>query len=118
MYSFDLFSETTETYWTSGSDLAKECHFAWMTNGRPFEFTDWGNGEPNKYPHPGGEKENCVQFLYNEDSQEYKWNDSICNYEYFFICQKNIEIEAIDIDIRIKPESVDAINLANNNSST
>ncbi|XP_077290251.1 brevican core protein triforce isoform X6 [Arctopsyche grandis] len=75
-----------EHFWTSGTDLAEEGNFFWMSSGRPITFTNWNAGEPNNFRYENGEEENCLE-LWNRDGKGLKWNDSPCSFETFFVCE-------------------------------
>ncbi|XP_019868852.1 C-type lectin 37Db isoform X4 [Aethina tumida] len=75
-----------EHFWTSGTDLADEGHFFWMSTGRPITFTNWNAGEPNNFEYENGEQENCLE-LWNRDGKGLKWNDSPCSFETYFVCE-------------------------------
>ncbi|EFA12925.2 uncharacterized protein tfc [Tribolium castaneum] len=75
-----------EHFWTSGTDLAEEGHFFWMSTGRPITFTNWNAGEPNNFQYENGEEENCLE-LWNRDGKGLKWNDSPCSFETYFVCE-------------------------------
>jgi len=75
-----------EHFWTSGTDLAQEGQFFWMSTGRPITFTNWNAGEPNNFQYENGEEENCME-LWNRDGKGLKWNDSPCSFETYFVCE-------------------------------
>ncbi|XP_037820987.1 putative uncharacterized protein DDB_G0289963 [Lucilia sericata] len=75
-----------EHFWTSGTDLADEGNFFWMSTGRPITFTNWNAGEPNNFRYENGEEENCLE-LWNRDGKGLKWNDSPCSFETYFVCE-------------------------------
>ncbi|XP_055707233.1 C-type mannose receptor 2 isoform X1 [Phlebotomus papatasi] len=75
-----------EHFWTSGTDLADEGSFFWMSTGRPITFTNWNAGEPNNFRYENGEEENCLE-LWNRDGKGLKWNDSPCSFETYFVCE-------------------------------
>ncbi|XP_030749953.1 mannose-binding protein C-like [Sitophilus oryzae] len=75
-----------EHFWTSGTDLAEEGNFFWMSTGRPITFTNWNAGEPNNFEYENGEQENCLE-LWNRDGKGLKWNDSPCSFETYFVCE-------------------------------
>lgn len=75
-----------EHFWTSGTDLANEGSFFWMSTGRPITFTNWNAGEPNNFVYENGEEENCLE-LWNRDGKGLKWNDSPCSFETYFVCE-------------------------------
>ncbi|XP_059224992.1 lectin subunit alpha-like [Stomoxys calcitrans] len=64
-----------EHFWVSGTDLADEGNFIWLSTGRPITFANWNAGEPNNYRYENGEEENCME-LWNRDGKGLKWNDS------------------------------------------
>uniref|UniRef100_A0A182PGF1 C-type lectin domain-containing protein n=1 Tax=Anopheles epiroticus TaxID=199890 RepID=A0A182PGF1_9DIPT len=70
----------TEHFWTSGTDLAEEGSFFWVSNGRPLSFTNWNAGEPNNFRYENGEEEHCLE-LWNRDGKGLKWNDTPCSFE-------------------------------------
>ncbi|XP_049546974.1 uncharacterized protein LOC125957954 isoform X3 [Anopheles darlingi] len=76
----------TEHFWTSGTDLAEEGNFFWISNGRPLSFTNWNAGEPNNFRYENGEEEHCLE-LWNRDGKGLKWNDTPCSFETYFICE-------------------------------
>lgn len=75
-----------EHFWTSGTDLAEEGNFFWMSTGRPITFENWNTGEPNNFRYENGEEENCLE-LWNRDGKGLKWNDSPCSFETYFVCE-------------------------------
>ncbi|XP_060520346.1 lectin-like [Cylas formicarius] len=75
-----------EHFWTSGTDLAEEGNFFWLSTGRPITFTNWNAGEPNNFEYENGEQENCLE-LWNRDGKGLKWNDSPCSFETYFVCE-------------------------------
>lgn len=75
-----------EHFWTSGTDLADEGSFFWMSSGRPLTFVNWNAGEPNNFRYDNGEEENCLE-LWNRDGKGLKWNDSPCSFETYFVCE-------------------------------
>lgn len=75
-----------EHFWTSGTDLAEEGKYFWMSTGRPITFTNWNAGEPNNFEYENGEQENCLE-LWNRDGKGLKWNDSPCSFETYFVCE-------------------------------
>ncbi|XP_075160772.1 brevican core protein triforce isoform X2 [Haematobia irritans] len=80
------FGLENEHFWVSGTDLADEGNFFWLSTGRPITFTNWNAGEPNNYRYDNGEEENCLE-LWNRDGKGLKWNDSPCSFETYFVCE-------------------------------
>ncbi|KAL3288921.1 hypothetical protein HHI36_003366 [Cryptolaemus montrouzieri] len=70
--------------WTSGTDLAEEGKFVWLSTGQPFNFTDWAANEPDN----SGSIEDCVQIVLGAShSKQYVWVDTICDELSYFICE-------------------------------
>ncbi|XP_073968711.1 C-type lectin mosGCTL-7-like isoform X2 [Rhodnius prolixus] len=80
------FGYSYEHFWVSGTDLAEEGQFFWMSTGRPITFTNWNVGEPNNFRYENGEEENCLE-LWDRDGKGLKWNDSACSFETYFVCE-------------------------------
>ncbi|XP_074025521.1 brevican core protein triforce [Leptinotarsa decemlineata] len=80
------FGYGNEHFWTSGTDIAEEGNFFWMSTGRPITYTNWNAGEPNNFEYENGEQENCLE-LWNRDGKGLKWNDSPCSFETYFVCE-------------------------------
>ncbi|XP_026805655.1 lectin subunit alpha-like [Rhopalosiphum maidis] len=68
-------------FWISGNDLSENNTFIWLGNGQTFKFKNWLDNEPNDRPN-----EDCVEYWY-KGSEGFKWNDEICDKNYFFICE-------------------------------
>lgn len=81
-------NQSSDLYWTSGTDLGIENNFFWSTNGENIEFDVWNHGQPDN----SGGNENCVELRYNKKNA-YKLNDNNCVVKNFFICQ------SVDIDV-------------------
>jgi len=75
-----------EHFWTSGSDLAEEGEYYWMSTGRPVKYSNWNAGEPNNFKYDNGEEEHCLE-LWNRDGKGLGWNDTPCSFATYFICQ-------------------------------
>ena len=69
------FASDEEFVFLGGSEVDKK--WVW-TDGTPFEYTNWLEGEPNN------SLENCIM-LWKQKGD--KWNDTICNREIKFICK-------------------------------
>lgn len=63
-------SGTKNAYWLGASDVEEEGVWKWIT-GEPFEFTDWGSGEPNN-----DSDEDYLELLIKAFNYQSKWNDS------------------------------------------
>lgn len=75
-----------ETFWVSGTDLAEKDRYVWMSTGEPMVYTNWSNGEPNHVVTENGEVEHCVHF--QPQNLGSTWNDNICSYPTYFICEE------------------------------
>jgi len=64
--------------WIGLTDCQKDGAWLW-TDGTPFDFTFWNEGEPNNF----GGSEACVHTNWSTDK---KWNDAECSSEYSFVC--------------------------------
>lgn len=70
-----------EHYWIAGNDLGYFRSWFWMTTGKPVVYKNWQEGEPNNV----NEGEHCIH-LHHLNSL--KWNDSKCENEWYYICEK------------------------------
>ncbi|XP_072397777.1 C-type lectin mosGCTL-7-like [Diabrotica undecimpunctata] len=78
-----------ETFWTSGTDLAKPKFFIWLSNGSPFTYQRWSNLEPTGLSGDGYRHiENCVELQRDSKLNDFTWNDRYCLDEMNFICEK------------------------------
>jgi hypothetical protein len=66
-------------WWIGADDLAQEGQFEW-TDGTPFDYTAWADGEPNNW----GEVENCAH-LWSWSGGP--WNDLDCNSSIYYVCR-------------------------------
>ncbi|XP_045460915.1 cell wall protein DAN4-like [Harmonia axyridis] len=70
--------------WTSGTDLAKEGKFIWLSTGKPFDYTAWGPNQPDNF----GSIEDCVQIIMRPLFSDYfAWEDVFCDLPSSFICE-------------------------------
>lgn len=74
-------------FWTSGNRINNTGKYVWG-NGQPVTYTNWENGMPdNLHAYNGvGTQEECIEIKgYNI----LKWNDHLCNYRLYYICEEN-----------------------------
>ena len=77
----ELLAGEARTWWTSGADLDAEGSWIWSASGLPFNYTFWGNRQPD-----GGSVQNVMQIKRMKDG--FRWNDypsykneySVCEY--------------------------------------
>lgn len=67
--------------WTGGI-RSTESDFIWNKNGNRITFTPWSPGDPNNKEG----KENCIEMF----AATGEWNDRKCDYNTFFMCEKNL----------------------------
>ena len=98
----ELFNETinlniTDPYaWIGLTDLAVTEEWVW-TDGEPAEFTNWAPGEPNNPT-----REHCGHMFltsFVDPSRTSKWNNPPCDLTQSAICERNIMLKHIDINI-------------------
>ena len=98
----ELFNETinlniTDPYaWIGLTDLAVTEEWVW-TDGEPAEFTNWAPGEPNNPT-----REHCGHMFltsFVDPSRTSKWNNRPCDLTQSAICERNIMLKDIDINI-------------------
>ena len=68
--------------WIGASDLYNEGYFKW-TDGRPFAYQHWIQGEPSG--HHRGMKEDCA--VMTADPHWARWKDEYCLHHLPFICK-------------------------------
>lgn len=61
---------------------ARESEFIWSKNGNRITFTPWSPGDPNDKEG----NENCIEMF----GATGVWNDRKCDYNTFFMCEKNL----------------------------
>ncbi|XP_062576300.1 hepatic lectin-like isoform X2 [Saccostrea cucullata] len=84
------FNFTNNCFWLGGSNDEGRRNWSWVTSQKPFEYTNWGPGEPNHYlPN-----ENCLNLL-NDPLYHYVyyWNDQYCTRSCHLICEQPGNIE-------------------------
>ncbi|XP_048244770.1 uncharacterized protein LOC124121271 [Haliotis rufescens] len=77
------FREKGQYIWIGGTDIDTEGTFTW-SDGTPFNWTNWGNDQPNNYAN-----QDCIE-SYDETNQ-YQWNDQDCTFELTFVCRRSKE---------------------------
>ncbi|XP_071078434.1 uncharacterized protein [Haliotis cracherodii] len=85
--------EERKYIWIGGTDIDTEGSFKW-SDGTPFTWTNWENGQPNNY----GNKQDCVE-AYTEKYQ-HQWNDLYCSSERTFVCSRKRGSRSICVDRR------------------
>ncbi|CAG9837404.1 unnamed protein product [Diabrotica balteata] len=78
----DQFLAGQAEFWSSGSRIANDDDWIWLTTGWPIKVFNWGDGEPNNK----GKKERCIS-LYYRHYQNGWWNDENCDNELGVICE-------------------------------
>lgn len=82
---------STKFFWTSGTDLADEGTFFFMSTGTQIRNLTWHTKEPNNAQKKNGtETENCVAIVYSENQKSYKLSDKFCSSNYHFICEEGV----------------------------
>jgi len=72
------FSIAGQDWWIGANDLEAEGAFAW-TDGSPFDFAHWADGEPNNWDG----WENCAHLTTWAGG---RWNDLPCDYALPYVC--------------------------------
>lgn len=73
--------------WTGGK-RSMESEFIWNKNWNRITFTPWSPGDPNDKDG----NENCIEMF----AATGEWNDRKCDYNTFFICEKNLNRWKLD----------------------
>ena len=71
----------THTLWIGLTDEDTEGDWVSGSTGQTAAYTNWGQGEPNNH----GGNEDCA---FINPSGGYKWDDSVCNNNLYFLCEK------------------------------
>ncbi|XP_029732228.1 perlucin-like [Aedes albopictus] len=72
--------------WIGASDISKEGTFVWLATGRPVNYTNWSENNPNNDEGT----ENCVEIAYQPYTQfKWRWNDNKCDAVNNFVCESN-----------------------------
>lgn len=70
--------------WISGTDLREEGKFVWMSTGKPFQYNNFGSGQPDNW----GNREHCVHLWPNQtNTSEVTWNDWECTQKLSYVCE-------------------------------
>lgn len=72
------FAIVAQDWWIGANDLDTEGVFAW-TDGSPFDFARWADGEPNDWDH----REDCAHLAAWAGG---RWNDLPCDQSLPYIC--------------------------------
>ncbi|XP_074523912.1 galactose-specific lectin nattectin-like [Halichoeres trimaculatus] len=72
--------------WVGGHDTVKENCWRW-SDGTPFNFTWWGNKEPNNFK----DAEHCMELNFSKNPQHP--NDWKCKDERSYICGRDMEVK-------------------------
>lgn len=82
--------------WIGGLALHKTRDFKWVSIGKPPIYTKWDDDEPNnKY-----DNEYCLALRYR-NSTGLVWNDSNCDYSYYYMCKIKDKTDFTIDDIEI-----------------
>lgn len=77
-----VFSATNVVHaWIGATDCATD-KWIWASTFAPVTYSNWYSNEPN-----GKTKENCGEIYPTYNG---KWNDSVCENEYVFVCKRHI----------------------------
>lgn len=79
--------------WLGGHDSQNEGLWKWISNGKPFTYTNWGSGEPSNW-HPWQKlEEDCMGKSVYPDSSRNVWNDYPCsaNDMTTFVCEIDLK---------------------------
>lgn len=74
-----------ESFWTSGTRLGNNGAFYWFGNGDQFTYTNWAANQPDNSSGVKGVEEECVAI---EHFADYRWNDTPCLRQLYFVCEK------------------------------
>lgn len=72
---------SSQSFWTSGTDLGHENIFVWSSNGQLFDYVPWHSNEPNSWE---GNIEDCVTLRLKNN--KFGLNDEKCNRIFDVIC--------------------------------
>ncbi|XP_061401010.1 lectin subunit alpha-like [Musca vetustissima] len=86
--------------WLGGNDLGLEDKFTWSSTGKPFEFSNWSNGQPDNSKN----NEHCVHY---DRRTDFEWNDTQCATKMGFICEENHFLRSARHDMEEKKIAID-----------
>ncbi|XP_035903747.1 perlucin-like [Anopheles stephensi] len=79
---------TTESWWTSGTDLGMEGSWLWFSRNRRVGsvrgWTNWMDTEPNN----GNSPEHCLALIGGTKAGQ--WSDVVCTDPRFFVCEYDV----------------------------
>lgn len=90
--SFFLISEFEykigKEFWTSGTDLADEGKFFYLSSGKDVGQLNWSKDEPNNARRAeSNETENCMAYTMTDNLKFYRLFDRFCSQKFYFVCQ-------------------------------
>ncbi|CAG9860857.1 unnamed protein product [Phyllotreta striolata] len=71
-------------YWTSGTRMAGNIAWMWLSNGEQFSYTNWRPNQPSDF------NQICVAINAANNGKEkwnYKWSDIECERKHYFVCK-------------------------------
>lgn len=74
--------------WIGATDEAYEGTFMWRTTGQKVDFSKWALGEPNNANLLGTDTGNCVEIMYQNTENGYRWNDNWCGFAQVYVCER------------------------------
>lgn len=75
--------------WTSGTLLADEPKYTWLSTAQDIVFFAWQAGQPN-YP---AQDEKCISAYFDpKKSQTLFWDDWPCNANFYIVCESSVQI--------------------------
>ncbi|XP_072047756.1 echinoidin-like [Amphiura filiformis] len=87
----DIIASPLQSILIGAHDIGHEKKFTW-TDGTPFDYNEWGPGEPSNSHNVGSE--DCTHFVDADAPHAWKpWNDLPCDYviRYPFICKIRLD---------------------------
>ncbi|KXJ67998.1 hypothetical protein RP20_CCG006736 [Aedes albopictus] len=73
--------------WIGASDISREGTFVWLATGRPVNYTNWSENNPDNDEGT----ENCVEIANQRYTQwKWRWNDNKCDAIQNFVCEFNL----------------------------